>query len=83
MLAWTQEPKPFTFISKHYKLQGRSNDKALVVTIPANVVQTFGLTKDDKLKMTFEDDKLVINLRPPDTPTTHPANHPTPREAAA
>jgi hypothetical protein len=51
------------FISKHYKLQGRSSDKALVMTIPANVVQNFGLTKASQLKMTFEDDKLIIDLR--------------------
>jgi antitoxin component of MazEF toxin-antitoxin module len=56
------------FISKHYKLQGRSSDKALVMTIPANVVQNFGLTKDSKLKMTFEADKLVIDLKTADEP---------------
>jgi hypothetical protein len=50
------------YISKRYKLQGRSSDKALVMTIPANVVRVFGLTKDTRLKMSYEDDKLVIDL---------------------
>jgi antitoxin component of MazEF toxin-antitoxin module len=56
------------FISKHYKLQGRNSDKALVMTIPANVVQNFGLTKASQVKMTFEDDKLIIDLRTADKP---------------
>jgi hypothetical protein len=60
------------FISKHYKLQGRSRDKALVVTIPANVVQNFGLTKASKLKMSYEDYKLIIDLKPP-SPVSTPA----------
>jgi hypothetical protein len=38
------------------------------MTIPANVVQTFGLTKASQLKMTFEDDKLIIDLRTADKP---------------
>jgi hypothetical protein len=59
------------FISKHYKLQGRSSDKALVVTIPANVVRVFGLTKESHLKVSYEDDKLVIDLRTMDKPL-HP-----------
>jgi antitoxin component of MazEF toxin-antitoxin module len=50
------------FISKHYKLQGRSSNKALVVTIPANVVQTFNLTKASRLKMSYQGDKLIIDL---------------------
>jgi hypothetical protein len=52
------------FISRHYKLQGRSRDRALVVTIPADVVQNFGLTKASKLKMTYQDAKLIIDLKP-------------------
>ena len=58
------------YISKRYKLQGRSSDKALVMTIPANVVRVFNLTSDTRLKMTFEDDKLVIDL--PTTDRSHP-----------
>ena len=57
------------FISKHYKLQGRSSDKALVMTIPANVVRVFNLTSDTRLKMTFEADKLVIDLPTADSTT--------------
>lgn len=59
----------YMFISKLYKLQGRSRDKALVVTIPANVVQNFGLTKASKLKVSFEKDKLIIDLHHTDAPT--------------
>lgn len=55
------------FISKLYKLQGRSRDKALVVTIPANVVQNFGLTKASKLKVSYQDAKLIIDLHPNDS----------------
>jgi antitoxin component of MazEF toxin-antitoxin module len=60
---------PDMFLSKHYKLQSRSRDKALVMTIPANVVQNFGLTKDSKLKMSYEHNRLIIDLKTADTPT--------------
>jgi antitoxin component of MazEF toxin-antitoxin module len=32
------------------------------MTIPANIVQNFDLTKDSKLRVTFQNDKLVIDL---------------------
>jgi hypothetical protein len=52
------------FLSKHYKLQARNSDKALVMTIPANIVRNFNLTKASKLRMTYQNDKLVIDLPP-------------------
>jgi hypothetical protein len=57
-----------------YKLQVRSSDKALVMTIPADIVREFSLTKDTKLDMLLRDEKLIIHLKP------HP---PRAREAAA
>ena len=47
-----------------YKLQGRSSDKALVMTIPADIVREFSLTKDTKLDMLLKNEKLIIDLKP-------------------
>ena len=39
-----------------------SRDKALVMTIPANVVRNFNLTKGHQLNITYQDAKLIIDL---------------------
>jgi hypothetical protein len=59
------------FITKRYKLQGRSCDKALIVTIPADIVQRFRLIKGNQLDMTYQDNKLIIDLRTTDKPKVH------------
>jgi hypothetical protein len=51
------------FITKPYKLQGRSRDKALVMAIPADIVRHFQLAKGNHLDMTYQDNKLIIDLR--------------------
>ena len=44
-----------------------------MVVIPADVVRHFQLEKGNRLKMSYEDAKLIIDLRRPDK-SAHPAH---------
>jgi hypothetical protein len=41
----------------------------IMVVIPADIVRHFQLEKGKRLKMSYEDEKLIISLRPTDSAT--------------